>query len=73
MCPLSQENLQALNLVLHPQHMECKQLTASKSDGKLSKTQSQKFILTKEEKRIKVQNDVPFGYAIENIIYVEQK
>jgi hypothetical protein len=24
-------------------------------------------------KRIKVQNDVPFGYAIENIIYVEQK
>jgi len=24
-------------------------------------------------KRIKVQNDVHFGYAIENIIYVEQK
>jgi hypothetical protein len=27
MCPLSQENLQALNLVLHPQHMECKPIT----------------------------------------------
>jgi len=24
-------------------------------------------------KRIKVQNDVSFGYGIENIIYVEQK
>jgi hypothetical protein len=27
MCPLPQENLQALNLVLHPQHMECKPTT----------------------------------------------
>jgi len=27
----------------------------------------------RKSKRIKVQNDVPFGYAIENIIYVEQK
>jgi len=27
MCLVSQENLQALNLVLHPQYMECKTTT----------------------------------------------
>jgi hypothetical protein len=31
------------------------------------------FFEPRRSNRIKVQNDVPFGYAIENIIYVEQK
>jgi len=44
-------------------------LTASKSDGKLGKTQSWNFFEPRRSKRIKVENDVPFGYAIENIIY----
>jgi hypothetical protein len=31
------------------------------------------FFEPRRSKRIKVQNNLPFGYAIENIIYVEQK
>jgi hypothetical protein len=31
------------------------------------------FFELRRSKRIKVQNNLPFGYGIENIIYVEQK
>jgi len=56
--------------------MECKPTTIDcfQKPWQIGQNTKLEFFLNpRRSKRIKVQNDVPFGYAIENIIYVEQK
>ncbi len=65
----------SLKLVLHPQHMECKTTTIDSFQKRWQIGQNTKlemFLNQRRSKRIKVQNDVPFGYAIKNIFMLNK-